>query len=307
MRRADALDRREHVRRAAARRSRARSAVVSTMAQPPSVSMQQSRRRSGSATQRDAWWSASVMGSRMSAFGFRTAWLRMAHATSPKWSSVVPWSSMWRRAMSAISCTGAATPNGTCHWYMPSMRGAIFSHGRPPSIMPLPALERRPRFRARNASTVVAWPAVIAAAALVDDGAVRAAAVAVRREEADVRQAEHRRHVARWCSTRCRRGRARRRRGASPASSSAAAIARQATSASVMPICFANVVWPMPTMAADRRMVRRGAGSGAATGCARAARGFVLWHGRDESRNHAGAAAPPPRSASRCPTHGIGR
>ena len=24
------------------------------------------------------------------AFGFRTAWLRMAHATSPKWSSVVP-------------------------------------------------------------------------------------------------------------------------------------------------------------------------------------------------------------------------
>jgi hypothetical protein len=33
-------------------------------------------------------------------------------------------------------------------------------------------------------------------------------------------------------------------------------IARQATSASVMPICFANVVWPMPTMAA------RGFGTG---------------------------------------------
>jgi hypothetical protein len=33
--------------------------------------------------------------------------------------------------------------------------------------MPVPALDRRPRFRARNASTVDACPAVIAAAALV--------------------------------------------------------------------------------------------------------------------------------------------
>ena len=44
--------------------------------------LQESRR--GSATQRDAWCISSVIASRMSAFGLRTAWLRIAHATSPK-------------------------------------------------------------------------------------------------------------------------------------------------------------------------------------------------------------------------------
>ena len=45
------------------RRSRARSAVVATKATAPSLSWQQSRsRKTGSAIQRDSWWSSTVMG-----------------------------------------------------------------------------------------------------------------------------------------------------------------------------------------------------------------------------------------------------
>jgi len=41
-------------------RSRARSGVVTTMAQPPSLSWQQSKRRSGSAIMREPWCSSCV-------------------------------------------------------------------------------------------------------------------------------------------------------------------------------------------------------------------------------------------------------
>ena len=58
--------------------SRARSGVVTTIATPPSLSWQQSSsRRIGSTIQRDAWWSASVIGrSKNQAFGLFAACLR---------------------------------------------------------------------------------------------------------------------------------------------------------------------------------------------------------------------------------------
>ena len=51
-------------------------------------------------------------GVRMIAAGFRLAWKRCATACMPKCSAFVPNTCMWRRAMSAISCAGAATPKG---------------------------------------------------------------------------------------------------------------------------------------------------------------------------------------------------
>ena len=52
------------------RRSRARSARVTITAHAPSLSMQQSKSRSGSAIIREAWWSSSVIGLRIIARGF---------------------------------------------------------------------------------------------------------------------------------------------------------------------------------------------------------------------------------------------
>jgi len=42
--------------------SRARSLLVTTTAAAPSLSREQSKRRSGSAMRRDAWWSSRLMG-----------------------------------------------------------------------------------------------------------------------------------------------------------------------------------------------------------------------------------------------------
>ena len=71
-------------------RSAARSTPVTIMAMPPLDTMQQSRRCSGRATQRDAWWSASVIGSRKRASGFFVAHARWATAIAPSCSLVVP-------------------------------------------------------------------------------------------------------------------------------------------------------------------------------------------------------------------------
>ena len=82
-------------------RSAARSADVTTMAMPPFDTMQQSSRCSGRATHRDAWWSASVIGSRNRASGFFVAHARWPTAIAPSCSLVVPKRFMWRWAASA--------------------------------------------------------------------------------------------------------------------------------------------------------------------------------------------------------------
>jgi hypothetical protein len=50
---------------------------------------------------REAWWSASVLGVRCTAFGVRLACLRHATAIAPNCSLVVPNSYMWRIAGAA--------------------------------------------------------------------------------------------------------------------------------------------------------------------------------------------------------------
>jgi hypothetical protein len=65
-----------------------------------------------SAIIRDPAQSSSVISLRMMAAGLRLAWNRCATACIPKCSARVPYTCICRLAMSAISCTGAATPNG---------------------------------------------------------------------------------------------------------------------------------------------------------------------------------------------------
>ena len=72
------------------RRSRARSADVTSTTTAPSLTMQQSKRRSGAITSREARWSSRVIGFCITAFGFRRACERKATATSPRASVVAP-------------------------------------------------------------------------------------------------------------------------------------------------------------------------------------------------------------------------
>ncbi len=72
-------------------RSRARSTDVTTSAWPPSVSWQQSSSRSGSTIQREAAWSARVMGLPWKyAAGLVAAYLRSTTATCPNTSGASP-------------------------------------------------------------------------------------------------------------------------------------------------------------------------------------------------------------------------
>src|SRR5262249_48543175 len=98
------------------RRSRARSAVVSRMAQPPSLSRQQSSSRSGSATKREAWWSASVIGSPRHAWGPRAA---------PRGA----------RPLAEVVLGGAVVE------HVPRGDRAPLRHGRDPAEGPLPLVE----------------------------------------------------------------------------------------------------------------------------------------------------------------------
>src|SRR5438309_2168394 len=81
--------------------SLARSALVMTTAPPASVTRQQSRRWKGYAIQRDESTSSMVIGSRIIAFGFSIAHLRVATAISASCSWVVPYWYIWR--MQAIA------------------------------------------------------------------------------------------------------------------------------------------------------------------------------------------------------------
>ena len=85
--------------------SAARSALVTTMAQPPSDVMAQSRRWNGSATMRDSRMSAGVNGPRpwYTASGLTCPLLRTVAATVASCSGVVPCMIMCRRAMRANS------------------------------------------------------------------------------------------------------------------------------------------------------------------------------------------------------------
>ena len=72
-------------------RSRARSALTTTNATAPSLSWQQSSRRSGSTIQRERWWSSSVIGLPWNqALGLLAAWRRQATEMRPKSSVVAP-------------------------------------------------------------------------------------------------------------------------------------------------------------------------------------------------------------------------
>ena len=72
------------------RASRARSREVTISATPPSLIRQQSSRCSGSTISREFWWSASVIGSRITASGLSEALRRQLTAIQPSCSLVVP-------------------------------------------------------------------------------------------------------------------------------------------------------------------------------------------------------------------------
>ena len=93
------------------RRSAARSAALTTMAAPPSLSRLQSSSRNGSEIMRELRWSSSVIGFFITALSFSSACCRQATATSPNCSVVVPYNSMCRRAIGAYSWAGAAAPS----------------------------------------------------------------------------------------------------------------------------------------------------------------------------------------------------
>ena len=71
-------------------RSRARSAAVTSTTAAPSLTMQQSKSLSGSTTMREAWWSATLMGFCITAFGLSLAWARSATGTAASSAPVVP-------------------------------------------------------------------------------------------------------------------------------------------------------------------------------------------------------------------------
>ena len=81
--------------------SRARAAVVTMQAPPPSVTRQMSLRCSGSLIGRAFRQSSMVSGSRDQALGFFWAQSRAATAISASWARVVPYWCMWRAAISA--------------------------------------------------------------------------------------------------------------------------------------------------------------------------------------------------------------
>src|SRR3954449_2784923 len=84
---------------AAWRRSLARSLLVTISAWPPSVSWQQSSSRSGSTIQREAAWSARVMGRPWNqAAGFVAAYFRPRTATCPNASADRPYVYRYRCA-----------------------------------------------------------------------------------------------------------------------------------------------------------------------------------------------------------------
>ncbi|PYN10492.1 MAG: hypothetical protein DME05_27300 [Candidatus Rokuibacteriota bacterium] len=74
----------------------ARSARVRTTAPPASVTRQMLRMLNGQTTGRESSTSFTVSGSRLRAFGFSAAHLRVETATCAHCSSVVPCSCMWR-------------------------------------------------------------------------------------------------------------------------------------------------------------------------------------------------------------------
>src|SRR6478752_5174240 len=122
-------------------RSRARSALVITIASAPSVSRQLSKRQSGSEIHR-----ASRYCSRVSSL-----WPIVA-----AWSRVYPYWCIARRVSIAISSTGRSTPQGRLHCWCPARRSATCDHGR------LAAAER---FRARHATATSHCPVATAMAA----------------------------------------------------------------------------------------------------------------------------------------------
>ncbi len=75
--------------------------------------MQISKSRNGSAIIRELWWSSTVISVRKSASGFVAALRRALIDTSAKWSGVVPYTAMWRRAGRANICAGDMSPNGS--------------------------------------------------------------------------------------------------------------------------------------------------------------------------------------------------
>ena len=64
------------------------SAAATMTAAAPSVSRQQSSRRSGSEMKRERSWSSTVMGSRIMATGLFAACRRQAAAIHPRWRVV---------------------------------------------------------------------------------------------------------------------------------------------------------------------------------------------------------------------------
>jgi len=131
--------------------SLARSREVTISATPPSLIRQQSSRCSGSTIQRELWWSAMVIGSRITAFGLSEALRRPFTATQPSCSLVVPYSAMCLLAPSALL---AALP------YMPQLLDE--------TAAPLGAENREPPVRAaspKTTATTSAIPALTASAA----------------------------------------------------------------------------------------------------------------------------------------------
>ena len=85
---------------------------VITYAPPASVTRQQSSRLNGHEIRREFSTSSIVIGSRIIAFGFSIAHLRVATAISASCSLVVPYSYMWREQAIAYAPTGCGRPNG---------------------------------------------------------------------------------------------------------------------------------------------------------------------------------------------------
>ena len=104
-------------------KSRARSALVTSTAPPPSDSSEQSSKRNGAQIMREFWWSWSVIGLRMVAFLFKLACLRVEIAISARSSLVVPNSYIWRDAANAWPPAAAKWPQGSSQCSSPRRIG----------------------------------------------------------------------------------------------------------------------------------------------------------------------------------------
>src|SRR4051812_44135473 len=93
----------------------ARSALVITIAPPPSVTRQQSRTVNGYEIMRDLSTSATVRFFFSHATGLSCAHFRAATATSANCSRVVPNSCIWRDAASAYALVGMNGLNGVSY------------------------------------------------------------------------------------------------------------------------------------------------------------------------------------------------